>query len=141
MNWNSTRKAWCLAAVAGAALAGGCVSLTDEGVGGPENVPVVGVTSRSLGFTVQGRGFNFEQHYASPTVGDSLAVGLTVVGYAGGTALIEVADSTGTLQLQQTVSQSIVQGTATVHGTPPYVVHLVFTNFSGTFSLGIGAQP
>jgi len=129
-----------LAAMLTALAASGCMSLTDDGSSDALNMPVVGVTSRSVGFTVQARSFSFEQRYAGPTVGDSIAVGLTVVNYAAGTVLIEIVDSTGALRLQQTVSQNIAQGNTTCHGVPPYALHLLFTGFSGTFSLGVGAQ-
>jgi hypothetical protein len=43
------------------------------------------------------------------------------------------------MKLQQTVQQSMAQGTTTIGGTPPYAVHLRFTGFTATFSLGVAA--
>ncbi|HXY68848.1 MAG TPA: hypothetical protein VEH62_05330 [Gemmatimonadales bacterium] len=127
--------------VAAASLAASCVSLTDDhGGSATVNVPVVGQTAQALGFSVQARGFSFEQRYGSPTQGDSLALGLAVVGYTGGSALIEVTDSSGTMRLQQTVTTSLAQGSTVIHGRPPYQVHLLFDAFSGAFTLAVAAQ-
>jgi hypothetical protein len=141
--WWIRRQGWWRPGLAlGLSLAvATCTDLTTPGVqGGATNVPAVGVTSQSFGFAVQAINFSFEDTYASPTVGDSLAVGLAVVGYLNGSALIEVRDSSGAAIDQQTVTQGIAQGTTTIHGTPPYTVHLLFTAFTGTFSLGVNAQ-
>jgi hypothetical protein len=124
----------------GAAIAG-CTSVTGtDNTIGPANTPVVGVTAQGVGFSVRASDFSFEETYAAPTEGDSLVVGLAVLGYGGGTALLEITDSTGAMLHQQTVSQSIAQGQTTTGGTPPYQVHLRFSGFTGTFVLGVGVQ-
>jgi len=142
MSWIRRRDWWRPGLALGFGLAiAACTDLMTTGVqGGAMNIPAVGITSESFGFAVQASNFSFEDTYASPTQGDSLAVGLAVVGYLGGSALIEVRDSGGTAIDQQTVTQGIAQGKTTIHGTPPYTVHLLFTQFTGTFTLGVNAQ-
>lgn len=142
MSWIRRQGWWRPGLALGLSLAvAACTDLTTPGVqGGATNAPAVGVTSESFGFAVQAINFSFEDTYASPSVGDSLAVGLAVVGYLSGSALIEVRDSSGTAIDQQTVTQGIAQGTTTIRGTPPYTVHLLFTQFTGTFTLGVNAQ-
>jgi hypothetical protein len=130
---------WCLGVVLGLSLAVAACSDTTGPGGQATNVPAVGVTPQSFGFAVQASNFTFEDTYASPTQGDSLVVGLAVLGYQRGSALIEVRDSGGTAIDQRTVTQSIAQGQTTIHGTPPYTVHLLFTQFTGTFTLGVAA--
>jgi hypothetical protein len=136
------RQAGCATALAmalGAALAA-CREPTGNALAATEtNQPVVGITPRALAFSVVAQGFSFEETYASPTQGDSLAVGLAVSGYAGGSALIEIFDSTGARRFEQAVSRSLAQGQTTVRGSPPYRVHLVFAGFTGVVALGVGA--
>jgi hypothetical protein len=129
-----------LAVALGVGLAACRESTVDDSNQMATNTPAVGLTPQALGFSVVAQGFSFEQTYTSPTQGDSLAVGLAVTGYAGGSALIEIYDSTGARRLQQTVTQSIAQGQTTVHGSLPYSVHLLFTGFTGVFVLGVAAQ-
>jgi len=124
----------------GAALAACRESTVDDFNRTETNKPVVGIAPQALAFSVVARGFSFEEYYPNPTQGDSLAVGLAVSGYAGGSALIEIFDSTGAARLHQTVTQSIAQGQTTVRGLPPYRVHLLFAGFTGVFALGVGAQ-
>ncbi len=124
-----------------AAAVAGCTAVTGEdGRSSATNLPAIGVTDQSLGFSVLARDFTFEDHYASPTRGDSLVVGLAVTGDVGGSVLIEVTDSTGAMSWQRTVTQGVAQGQTTIHGTPPYTVHLRFTAFSGSFALAVAAQ-
>jgi hypothetical protein len=131
------RVAMALGAALGAAVA--CRESSVSGPGGAgANAPSVGATAQALGFSVSAQGFSFEQNYPNPTTGDSLAIGLAVTGYAGGSALIEIFDATGATRFQQTVTQNIAQGQTTVHGSPPYRVHLRFTGFTGVFALGVG---
>jgi hypothetical protein len=103
------------------------------------NMVTTASTPETFSFAVQARDFTFEQSYASPTRGDSLAVSLAVVSYGGGTALLEIRDSAGGALLQQTVEQNIAAAQTTVHGTPPYAVHVRFTGFGGLFALAVGA--
>ncbi len=142
MSSRLTRRPWCIGLLLafGAALTG-CTSVTDSGSTTTANVPAIGQTAQAFGFSVLAQDFTFEDRYASPTQGDSVVVGLAVFGQVGGSALVEVADSTGTTLWQRTVTQSVAQGQTTVHGTPPYTVHLRFTGFSGVFALGVTAQP
>jgi hypothetical protein len=135
-----TRPAVALAMALGCALAACRESTVSDPNGTATNTPAVGITPQALGFSVLARGFSFEETYASPTQGDSLAVGLAVTGYAGGSALIEIFDSTGTRQFQQAVAQSIAQGQTTVRGSPPYRVHVLFVGFTGMLALGVQAQ-
>jgi hypothetical protein len=104
------------------------------------NLPAVGATAQGLGFTVVARNFGFDQTYASPTMGDTLAVALTVTSYGGGSALLEITDAGGTVRHSQTITSNLAQGQTTVTGTPPYHVRLRFTGFSGVFVLGVAAQ-
>ncbi len=131
------RRFWVELVLASSLAVGACADTTAAGM---TNVPDVGVTSQSLGFSVQASHFSFEETYASPTLGDSLVVGLAVLNYGGGTALVEVMDSSGTALARQIVTQSVAQGQTTIHGRPPYTVHLLFTEFTGTFALGVAAQ-
>lgn len=118
-----------------------CRESTGDDFNGTEtNTPVVGIAPQALAFSVVAQGFSFEANYPNPRQGDSLAVGLAVSGYAGGSALIEIFDSSGAKRLQQTVTQSLAQGQTTVRGSPPYRVHLLFVGFTGVFALGVGAQ-
>jgi hypothetical protein len=127
-------------AIALAGVLAGCFTPTGERMGTSANTPVLGNSASGLGFTVVAREFTFDQTYAGPSQGDSVAVGLVVAGYGGGNAQIEVIDANGVRQLQLPVSYNVVQaqGQSTVHGTPPYTVHLQFTRFTGTFVLGVG---
>lgn len=122
-------------------VAAGCTDVTTpEQSGTGTNLPAIGVTAQSVGFSVLANGFTFEDTYTGPTLGDSLVVGLAVVGYGGGSALVEVRDQTSTVIAQRTVTGSIAQGQTTVHGSPPYTVHVSFTGFTGIFALGVAAQ-
>ena len=123
-------------------VAASCTDMTTPSATGvATNMPAIGVTAQSVGCAVQASDFSFEDTYASPTQGDSLVVGLAVLNYGGGTALVEVRDSSGAAVVQQTVAGSRAQGQTTVHGSPPYAVHLLFRSFTGTFTLGVAARP
>ena len=128
-----------LAMVLAGTLAG-CVNPTGEGVGTASNTPVVAASGGGVGFTVFARNFTFDQSYAGPSQGDSVAVGLVVSNYTGGSAQVEILDANGVKQLQLPVTYNVVQaqGQSTVHGTPPYTLHVRFTSFTGTFVLGVG---
>ena len=121
-------------------LATACVSLDDNTTGpGSVNTPVVGAAGQGVSFTVSARGFTFDQTYQGPAAGDSIAVGLVVSGYGGGSALVEIVDGNTAKQLSLPVTGNLVQGQSTeVHGTPPYQLHVKFTNFTGVFVLGVG---
>ncbi len=142
MSLGLTRTPWRIGlALAIAAALAGCTSVTgDDGTVTTANSPAIGQTAQALGFSVLAQNFTFEDRYTSPTQGDSVVVGLAVVGQVGGSALIELSDSTGATLWQRTVTQSVAQGQTTVHGAPPYTVHLRFTGFSGVFALGVTAQ-
>jgi hypothetical protein len=119
----------------------GCVSLGEPNTGpNMVNTPVVGAAGQGVGFQVVARNFTFDQTYAGPAVGDSLGVGLYVSSYGGGSALIEIVDSTATKQLQLPVSGNVIQAQSTVHGVPPYTLHVQFSNFSGVLVLGVGVN-
>jgi hypothetical protein len=128
-----------LAIVLAGALTG-CLTPTAGGSGHSSNVPVVTATGGGVGFTVFASDFTFDQSYAGPTLGDSVAVGLVVSSYTGGSAQVEIIDAHGVKRLQLPVTSNIVQaqGQSTVPGTPPYTLHVTFTHFTGTFVLGVG---
>lgn len=115
-----------------------CVSLDDSTGTATVNTPVIGAAGNGVAFQVTARDFTFDQRYAGPTTGDSLSVGLVVSAYGGGSALIEIVDSNAVKQLQVPVSGNVVQGQATVHGVPPYTLHVQFANFTGVLVLGVG---
>lgn len=125
------------------AVAVAVAACSSETVVAPEsqqfNAPAVGVTGQGLGFTVQASGFTFDGSYQSPTQGDSLAVGLTVTGYRGGSARLEIRDGSGATRYTLLITQGLAQGQVTVRGTPPYTVRLTFSSFSGQFALGVAA--
>jgi hypothetical protein len=124
--------------LAAALMLGACSIGADSGpLGAGVNMPAVGVTPQAFGFSVQARDFTFQQVY-SPLSGDSLGVGLSVAGYGGGSALLEILDSTDAVVFSQQVSQSVAQGQTTVGGVSPYRVRLQFTHFTGVFALGVG---
>ena len=120
----------------------GCLSPTGDGVGNSTNTPVVAASGGGVGFTVFARDFTFDQTYAGPTQGDSVAIGLVVNSYTGGSAQIEIIDANGVKQLQLPVTSNVVQaqGQSTVHGTPPFTLHMQFTRFTGTLVLGVGVN-
>jgi hypothetical protein len=130
-----------LAGLLAVALAG-CFTPTENGIGNSSNTPIVATSGGGLGFTVVARDFTFDRTYAGPTQGDSVSIGLVVSSYAGGSAQIEIIDATTVRQLQLPVTGNVIQaqGQATVHGTPPYTLHVQFTHFSGAFVLGVGAS-
>jgi len=129
------------AAILAGAL-GGCFTPTGDALGGPANSPVVAASGAGVGFTVAARDFTFDHSYAGPTRGDSVAVGLVVTNYTGGSALVEIVDANQVAQLQVPVSSNIVQaqGQAMVHGPAPYTVHVQFAHFTGVLVLGVGAS-
>ena len=129
------------AIVLAGALAG-CFTPTGEGLGTSANIPVVAAAAGGVSFTVVARDFTFDQSYAGPTQGDSVAVGLVVTSYAGGTAQIEIIDANAVKQLQLPVTTNVVQaqGQSTVRGTAPYTLHVQFTRFTGTVVLGVGVS-
>jgi hypothetical protein len=100
------------------------------------NTPAVGATPQGFGFSVQARDFTFQQVYSAPSA-DSLSVGLSVAGYGGGSALIEILDNTDAVIFSQEVTQGIAQGLTTVRGVSPYRVRLQFTHFTAAFALGV----
>jgi len=120
----------------------GCFTPTGEGLGRATNTPVIANSTGGLGFTVVARDFTFDQTYAGPAQGDSVSLGLVVSSYAGGTAQIEIIDADAVTQLQLPVTGNVIQaqGQATVHGRPPYTLHVQFTHFSGAFVLGVGVN-
>lgn len=130
-----------VAIVLAGALAG-CVNPTGEGVGSSSNTPIVAASGGGVGFTVFAREFTFDQSYPGPTQGDSVALGLVVSNYTGGSAQVEILDANGVKQLQLPVTNNVVQaqGQSTVRGTPPYSLHVQFTRFTGTFVLGVGVS-
>ncbi len=136
-----TRIAVALSAVVGLA---GASSACDPRLNTPGdwNVPIVAVTSSSVAFTVSAANFSFDQTYFGPARADSVAVGLVVSGYTGGSARIEIVDSSGVKQLEMPVATNVVeaQGASIVRGIAPFKVHLQFTGFSGVFVLGVAAQ-
>ena len=109
---------------------------------GDWNVPVVAATGNGVAFTVSAYQFTFDASYGGIRQADSMAVGLVVSGYGGGSAQIEIVDSSGVQQLQVPVTQNVVEATgqSMVHGTPPFTVHVQFTGFSGVFVLGVGVR-
>jgi hypothetical protein len=120
----------------------GCFTPTGDGMGTSPNIPIVAASSGGVGFTVVARDFTFDQTYAGPAQGDSVAIGLVVTGYAAGSAQVEIIDANGVKQLQLPVTYNVVQaqGQSTVRGTPPYTLHVQFTRFTGTFVLGVGVS-
>ncbi|HTT68597.1 MAG TPA: hypothetical protein VMF70_11250 [Gemmatimonadales bacterium] len=129
------------AVIALVALLAGCTE-TSLGYPGEWNVPVLATATDGLAFTVSANDFTFDQSYVCPARGDSVNVSLVVSSYAGGSALIEISDSSGVKLVQLPVTQNIVaaQGRSSVLGTPPFTVHLQFTRFHGLLVLGVGAS-
>ena len=109
---------------------------------GDWNAPVVAASGSGVAFTVSAYHFTFDASYGGIRQLDSVAVGLVVSGYGGGSAQVEIVDSSGVKQLQVPVTHNVVeaQGRSMVHGTPPFAVHVQFTGFSGVFVLGVGVR-
>ena len=138
---NRRRGRLPLAAILAGALAA-CFSPTGERPQTSANIPIVAASGDGVGFTVVARDFTFDQSYAGPAQGDSVAVGLVVASYGGGSAQVEITDAAGVKQLQLPVTYNVIQaqGQSMVRGTPPYTLHLQFTHFTGTFVLGVGVS-
>jgi hypothetical protein len=129
-------------AVVLAVVLAACFSPTGERPQTSTNIPIVAASGGGVGFTVVARDFTFDQSYAGPAQGDTVAVGLVVASYGGGSAQIEIIDANGVKQLQLPVTNNVIQaqGQSTVRGTPPYTLHVQFTRFTGTFVLGVGVS-
>jgi len=127
-------------AIALASALVGCLDPRNHDLG-DWNAPTVAASSDGLAFTVSGYDFTFDRTYPGPTRGDSVPIGIQVSGYAGGSATVELIDSSGATQLHLPVTGNVAegQGLSTVHGMAPYTVHLQFSHFSGVFVLGVGA--
>ena len=109
------------------------------GTGGSgTNIPVAGVSTDGLGYSVRARSFTSDAVFGPMLQSRFIAAGTAVIGYAGGSATVEIRDATNQLIHQQTITSDIVQGNSVTKGTPPYTVLLRFRQFTGVLSLGIG---
>jgi hypothetical protein len=121
-----------------AAVAAGCTDESPWGIG--TNVPAVGVSADGVGFSLLAQNYTADLRYIGPTQGDSVSVGIAVVGVKQGNAVVQISDSLGTMLLQQLVTSDTVRGQSYLHGKPPYYVRLEFVGFTGVFSLGVGVK-
>ena len=103
------------------------------------NAPIVGVSSDGLGYSVSARNYSTTSHYGPMLKTTSVAVAVSVIGFGGGSAVVEVRDANGSLAFAQTITSNLAQANSVARGTPPFSVTLTFSRFSGTFSLGVGA--
>ena len=103
------------------------------------NAPIVGVSSDGLGYSVSARNYSTSAHYGPLLKTTSVAVAVSVIGFGGGSAVVEIRDAPGALVYAQTVTSNLAQANSIVRGTPPFNVNLTFARFSGTFSLGVGS--
>ena len=106
--------------------------------GSGTNIPVAGVSTDGLGYSVRARSFTSDAVFGPMLQSRFIAAGTAVIGYAGGSATVEIRDATNLLIHQQTITSDIVQGNSVTKGTPPYTVQLRFRQFTGVLSLGIG---
>jgi hypothetical protein len=104
-----------------------------------DNAPIVGVSSDGLGYSVSARSYSATAHYGPMLKTPSVAIAVSVIGFGGGSAFVEIRDANGSLAFTQTVTTNIAQANTVVRGAPPFSVTLTFSRFSGTFSLGVGA--
>src|SRR5687767_3142771 len=102
------------------------------------NIPVAGVSTDGLGYSVRARSFTSDALFGPMLQSRFIGAGTAVIGYAGGSATVEIRDATNLLIHQQTITSDIVQGSAVTKGTPPFTVQLRFRQFTGVLSLGIG---
>ncbi|MEM8558070.1 MAG: hypothetical protein AAGG50_09635 [Bacteroidota bacterium] len=101
--------------------------------------PAVGNATDNFGFAVTAADFAFEQDYALTFTGDATQVGLSVVGYTGGTASLELLADDGTVLYARNLAQNLAEGTQTVTGRPARAV-LRFEDYSGIVSIGVAAD-
>jgi hypothetical protein len=104
-----------------------------------DNAPIVGVSSDGLGYSVSARNYSTTSVYGPMLKSTSVGVAVSVIGFGGGSAIVEVRDATGAVAFAQTITSNLAQANSVVRGAPPFNVKLTFSRFSGTFSLGVGA--
>lgn len=127
--------ALALLACAGLAACGDDAYVVAEPPG--SNAAVVGQSAGRFGFAVQARGWTFDQTYTAELRAATLAVGLAVGGYRGGTGSVTVTDSAGTVVFARDLAGNVAQGNTVVRGRPPHRVRIVAANWAGSLSLGV----
>lgn len=102
------------------------------------NVPVVGMSDGQFGFAVTARDWTYDQSYSPNLSGGTLQIGLVVEGYTTGTGTLAVTDATDASVFAQNLAGNVAEGNrVTVHGTPPFRVHVATSHYTGTISVGI----
>ena len=105
-----------------------------------ENMPTVGQTPGSFGLSVRARAWTTTREW-SADLPATLSVGLSIVGYDGGTGALRLTDATGTAVYVRDLTQAGAEGSTVVRGRPPYRLQLTTTGYTGIVALGIGAAP
>ncbi|MEZ4698277.1 MAG: hypothetical protein R2832_17800 [Rhodothermales bacterium] len=125
-----------LAAVFGLALTSCSTDSTNDGFDIPA---VVGNARNSFGFSVIAKSLDADDTYTLDFECDSITVGITVAGYGGGSATLELRDAAGGLILSRDLGRAIAEGAAAIAGDPA-TANLQFEDYSGIVSLGIAAK-
>ena len=123
-----------------ALLAAACSPSDYVGPGGYNaNIPVVGANPGQFGFAVTARGWTSDQTYTPDLSTGSLQVGLSIVGYGGGTGVIAVTDADDAAVFSRSLAGNVAEGSTVVHGRPPFRVRISATGYTGVVALGVNA--
>ncbi len=119
-----------------------CGSDSSPAITDPEetNIPAVGNQPNSFAFVVLARDLTLDRIDAVSFTSDSTSVGLTVMGYEGGTGTLEVFDATDAAILTRQLGANVAEGTTIPLAARPARVRIRFAGYSGVVAIGVHAD-
>jgi len=104
------------------------------------NLPAVGNTPNSFGYSLNANLFTLEEFYPLSFSSDSLSIGITVTGYASGEGVVEILGASDSILYSMPLNHNLAIGENTLQGVLPQRIHFVYNEYSGYVAVAISGK-